>query len=131
MAYIMELAKALKQEDLETRVRILKALMALKDHRATPSILEALDDVCLDVRRTAMRALSWIGDERVRPSFLEALRDDDFSYRFWAAIGLQKFGARASSKSGRQKGFFTPSLSSYLEKMEVEDIERVIIQVHS
>jgi HEAT repeat protein len=92
MAYITELAKALKQENQVTRVRILKALEKLEDPRATPSILEALDDCCQEVRRTAMQALSWIGDERARPSFLEALRDDDFSCRFWAAIGLQKVG---------------------------------------
>ena len=92
MAYIMELATALKQEDPETRVRILKALMELKDPRATPSLLEALDDCCLEVRRAAMRALSWIGDKRSRPAFIEALRDEDFSLRFWAAIGLQKVG---------------------------------------
>jgi HEAT repeat protein len=92
MAYIMELANALKQEDPETRVRILKALMELKDPRATPSLLEALEDSCLEVRRAAMRALSWIGDERSRSAFIEALREGDFSLRFWAAIGLQKVG---------------------------------------
>ncbi len=92
MAYIVELAKALKHEDPEKRVRILKALMELKDPRATPSLLEALDDCCLEVRRAAMRALSWIGDERSRYAFIEALREGDFSLRFWAAIGLQKVG---------------------------------------
>jgi HEAT repeat protein len=96
MAFIMELANALKQEDPETRVRILKALMELKDPRATPSLLEALDDCCLDVRRAAMRALSWIGDERARPAFIKALREGDFSLRFWAAIGLQKVGDEGS-----------------------------------
>jgi HEAT repeat protein len=92
MAYIEELAKALKQEDPETRVRVLHALKELKDPRATLHLLEAMDDCYLDVRRAAIHALSWIGDERARPALLEALRDEDYSCRLWAAIGLQRVG---------------------------------------
>lgn len=99
MAYVIGLAKGLKDEDPETRVRVANALMALEDPRATLPLVEALGDSCEHVRRAVARALSWVGDDRARPAFIKALREEDFSLRFWAAIGLQKVGDKGSVES--------------------------------
>ena len=98
MAYVEELAKALKDDDPLTRERVANALKELEDPRATMPLVEALGDPCGDVRRAAARALSWIGDERARPAFIKALQEGDFSLRFWAVIGLQKVGNEGAVK---------------------------------
>lgn len=63
MAYIEELAKALKHEDPEGWVRVANAFKELEDLRATMSLVEALEDPVEEVRRAAAWALSWVGDE--------------------------------------------------------------------
>jgi len=92
LAYVEGLARGLKDEDPEVRLRVANALKALEDPRATLPLVEALGDPCGDVSRAAIRTLSSIGDERARPALLKALREENFSLRLWAAIGLQKIG---------------------------------------
>ena len=92
MAYIEELAKALRHEDPEVRVNVANALKELKDPRATMPLIEALDDECEEVRRAVAWALHWCADERARNTFIEMLQDCNDSVRLWAAHGLQRVG---------------------------------------
>lgn len=96
MVYLEALAKALKDDDPLTRMRVANALKALEDPQATMPLLEALEDPCEEVRRTVAWALSCVGDERARPAFLKALHEEDYSLRFWATIGLQRVGDKGS-----------------------------------
>ncbi len=79
MAYIEELAKALRDDDPLTRERVANALRELEDPRATMPLVEALGDPCVDVRGAATWALSWVGDERARPALIGALENGDDS----------------------------------------------------
>lgn len=92
MAYMKELAKALKDDDPLTRERVANALKELEDPRATMPLVEALGDPCGDVRRAAALALSWVGDERAGPALIGALEDKNDSVRLWAASGLRRVG---------------------------------------
>lgn len=96
MVYLEALAKALKDDDPLTRMRVANALKALEDSRATMPLVEALEDPCEGVRREAAWALSCVGDERARPAFHKALLEGNDSLRFWAAIGLQRVGDKGS-----------------------------------
>ena len=92
MAYMEELAKALKDDDPLTRERVANALKELEDPRATLLLIEALGDPCGDVRRAAAWALSWVGDKRAQPALIRALDDGNDSVRLWAASGLRRVG---------------------------------------
>lgn len=95
MAYIEELAKALKDDDPLTRERVANALKELEDPRATMPLVEALGDHCEDVRRAVAWSLSWVGDERARPALIRVLDDGNDSVRLWAAYGLERIGDRS------------------------------------
>jgi len=92
VAYIEELAKALRHEDPEVRVNVANALKELEDPRATMPLIEALKDECEEVRRAVAWALHWCADERARNTFIEMLQDRNESVRLWAAHGLQRVG---------------------------------------
>ena len=92
MAYVEELAKALRHEDPEVRVRVANALHELEDPRATMPLINALNDEFKEVRRAVAWALQSCADERAHPTFIRMLRDDNDSIRFWGIHGLNRIG---------------------------------------
>ena len=90
MAYVDELAKALRHEDPEVRVRVANALKELESPRATIPLIETLEDPCEEVRSAAALALSWVGDRRAVGPIYGALTDEDTQVRSAARFYLRE-----------------------------------------
>ena len=75
---ILELIKALEDEDSSVRSRAAVALGKIGSEAAIPGLIKALEDEDFSVRWSAADALGKIGSEAAIPGLIKALEDENF-----------------------------------------------------
>lgn len=92
MSRVESLMKDLRSTDSTKRMIAANELGELKDNRASPLLIDALDDDSSYVRWVSIRSLGNIRCGEAVPLIVEALEDDDWSIRGTAARALGMIG---------------------------------------
>ncbi len=87
---ILPLAAASEDDNLEVRVRAIRALAASRDRLAVVPLLARLADVDRQVRIEAMEGLALLGDARAAPALKRQVGDMADEVRVAAALALGK-----------------------------------------
>lgn len=92
-----ELTLHLKHQELHHREGAVRALGLLRDSRAVPALVEALQDASFWVRMPAALALGHIGDPAAIPALEAATKDPEAVVRKAATEALKRMGKLGTS----------------------------------
>jgi len=95
---LIAIAKDWKNQPANLRVVCVDILGRIRDKRAVPVIIDALNEKKMTMRYTAARALGYIGDKKAVSPLIKQLADKEWQVRFYAAEALGKIGDKSAAK---------------------------------
>jgi len=134
---LIAIVKDWKNQPANLRIVCVDILGRIRDKKAVPVIVDALNEKKMTMRYTAARALGYIADKKAVGPLIKQLADKEWQVRFYAAEALGKIGDKSAAKPLANLLLSDPSETvrltaiEALDKLDAKTESRAVLEAFS